>query len=36
LFRGRLKAAGVQVEFRTEDAPELVCFAREMHQVLST
>ena len=30
LFRGKLKAARVQVEFRTEDAPELMCFAGEM------
>ena len=33
LFRGKLKAARVQVEFRTEDAPELMCFAGEMRQV---
>jgi PAS domain S-box-containing protein len=33
LFRGKLKAARVQVDFRTEDAPELMCFAGEMRQV---
>ena len=33
LFRGKLKAARVQVESRTEDAPELMCFAGEMRQV---
>jgi signal transduction histidine kinase len=33
LLRGKLKAARVQVEFRTKDAPELVCFAGKMRQV---
>ena len=33
LFRGKFKTARVQVEFETEDAPELMCFAGEMRQV---
>jgi PAS domain S-box-containing protein len=33
LFRGKFKTARVQVEFETEDAPELTCFAGEMRQV---
>jgi PAS domain S-box-containing protein len=33
LFKGKLKAARVQVEFTPADAPELVCFVGEMRQV---
>jgi PAS domain S-box-containing protein len=33
LFRGKFKTARVQVEFKTDDAPELTCFAGEMRQV---
>lgn len=33
LFRGKFKMTRVQVEFETEDAPELTCFAGEIRQV---
>ena len=33
LFRGKFKTARVEVEFETQDAPELTCFAGEMRQV---
>jgi PAS domain S-box-containing protein len=33
LFRGKFKTARVQVQFETEDAPELMCFAGEMRQI---
>jgi two-component system, sporulation sensor kinase C len=33
LFKGKFKTARVRVEFETQDAPELTCFAGEMRQV---
>jgi PAS domain S-box-containing protein len=33
LFKGKFKAGRVQVDFRKEDGPELMCFAGEMRQV---
>jgi PAS domain S-box-containing protein len=33
LFKGRFKMGRVRVEFKTEDAPELMCFAGEIRQV---
>jgi PAS domain S-box-containing protein len=34
LFKGRFKMAAVHVDFSFEDAPELMCFAGEMRQVV--
>jgi two-component system sporulation sensor kinase C len=33
LFKGKFKMARVRVELKTEDSPELMCFAGEMRQV---
>jgi signal transduction histidine kinase len=33
LFKGKLRDAGVNVDFRTDDAPELTCFPGEIRQV---
>jgi PAS domain S-box-containing protein len=33
LFKGKFKMARVRVEMKTEDAPELMCFAGEIRQV---
>jgi PAS domain S-box-containing protein len=33
LFKGKFKLAGVQVEIKTEDKPQLICFAGEIRQV---
>jgi PAS domain S-box-containing protein len=33
LFRGKFKASRVRVNFKKEDAPQLMCFAGEMRQV---
>lgn len=34
LFKGKFKVARVQVQLEAQDAPELMCFAGEMRQVL--
>jgi PAS domain S-box-containing protein len=33
LFKGRFKTAGVRVDLKVDEAPELMCFAGEMRQV---
>jgi PAS domain S-box-containing protein len=33
LFKGKLRGAGVNIDFRSDDAPELTCFPGEIRQV---